>query len=75
MFSQILDFDKVIKTFTKYHKVFFFKKIRQDFQQISNSKLKKKKNKQIDKFLENLPRSSQENPAKFSNILKKKKIP
>ena len=40
MFSQILDFDKVIKTFIKYHKV-FFKKIQQDFQQISSTKFSK----------------------------------
>ena len=44
MFSQILDFDKVIKTFIKYHKV-FFKKIQQDFLQISSSKISKKKKK------------------------------
>ena len=48
-----------------------FHKIPQDFQKISSSKFSKKekeKEKKKDKFLENLPRSSQENPAKFSNI-------
>ena len=44
MFSQILDFEMVIKTFVKYHKV-FLKKIQQDFQQISSSKFSKKKKK------------------------------
>ena len=59
MFSQILDFDKIIKTFIKYHKVFLKENTTRFSTNFKFKNFPKKKKK--DKFIENLPRSSQEN--------------